>query len=127
MLTELLFWLPDEAAVFVIMGIGFALMVGLMSPGAAFRALGLLCLFLLLSPFIDALVDQLPTIWLIPIGILVVVGMFRMLANLVIGARAADHMVGNLAASAVQGAFALLFLPFRLLFGVLRWSLFGPR
>ncbi|MFN7914543.1 MAG: hypothetical protein U0Q55_04330 [Vicinamibacterales bacterium] len=127
MLTELLFWLPDEAAVFVIVGVGFALMVGLMSPGAALRTLGLFCLFLILTPFIDALVGQLPTLWLIPLGLFVATSMFRSLANLTLGERAADHMVGSLAASAMQGAFALLLLPFRLLFGAVRWALFGAR
>lgn len=127
MLTELLFWLPDEAAVLVIAGIGMGLMVGLITPGTAFRSLGLVCLFLALSPIVGSIVDLIPTLWLVPLLALVALSMSRSLMSMLIGRGATDHMVGSLAASAVRAAFACLFLPFRLAFALLRWSLFGPR
>lgn len=127
MLTELLFWLPDEAAVLVIAGIGMALMLGIMTPRSAFRSLGILCLFLVLSPFVGSLVDLIPTIWLIPLVAVVGLSMARSLLSMLIGQGATEHMVGSLAASAVRGALLCMFLPFRLMFTLLRWSLFGPR
>lgn len=127
MLSNLLFWLPDEAAVLVIAGIGLALMVGVINLGAAFRYLGLVCLLLVLSPFVGSLLNLIPTIWLVPIVVMVALSMARSLATMLIGRGATEHMVGSLAASVVRGVFVCMFLPFRMGFALLRWSFFGPR
>ena len=127
MVSNLLFWLPDEAAVLVIAGIGMALMLGIMSRGAAFRSLGLLCLSLVLSPFIGALVGVIPTLWLVPLVVVVALSMFRTGVTALIGQGATEHMVGSLAATVVRGVFVFLFLPFRLAFALVRFALLGPR
>jgi hypothetical protein len=126
-LRSLLFWLPDEAAVLVVSGIGIALITGIVNKQAAFRAVGLLCLYLALSPFIGALVDLIPAIWLVPIVVIAAVSTLRALIGVLIGQGATDHMVGSLAASAVRAVLVCFFLPVRLMFALLRWSLFGPR
>ena len=115
----LLTLLPDQAMVLVIMLIGLALMCGIASARRAFRMIGSIILFLLLSPFIGTLVDALPG-WLL-LGLIFVLGMslLRAVSNFVIGRGATNEMVGNLAADLVRfglrSVFFVLTLPFRAL------------
>lgn len=112
--------LPDEVLLVVIVGIGFALTVGLLSRGAAFAVIGMLLLFALLGPIAEGVMGELPP-W-IALALLVVFGLalLRGTAALVLGRRASDHMVGILAADCVRFAFRLLFLPFRAVGGLVR-------
>jgi hypothetical protein len=117
-------FLPDEFLVLVIALIGLAVMVGLVRLRTAGIFLGSIVLMLLLTPFIESFMSSLPW-WLnflivAGIGWAVVRGFFR----LVLGAGAADEMVGTLAADVVRatfrGAFFLLFFPFRFIGWLLR-------
>lgn len=119
-------WLliPDEALVLVIMLIGLGLMVGLLRPRSAGRLVGGVVLMLLLTPFVESFVSSLP--WWVNLLLLAGFGwaIIRGLSRLVLGARAADHMTGTLAADGVRAlfraAFFVLTLPFRLIGWVLR-------
>ena len=111
-------FLPDEALVLVIALIGLALMVGFLRPRSAGQLLAGIIMMLLLAPFVESLVSSLP--WWVSILILIGVGwaILRSFARLVLGAGAADEMVGTLAADVVRGTFRgvffLLFFPFRI-------------
>ena len=104
--------LPDEFMPLVIAGIGLAMILGLLRLRKAAALIGGICLMLLTAPLFDALFDALPS-WLfvlmIPILIIVVI---RWLVRLVIGQRAADHMIGSLAADLVR---ATIVFPIRLI------------
>jgi len=117
-------WLPDEAMVLVIVAIGLALMLGLIRGRAALGLLGAVVLVLLAGPFIDALVAALPFWILLIVLLFLAVALFRGALSLLLGARAADEAVGNLAADVIRGGFRLLFvlayLPFRILWWVFR-------
>ena len=64
--------LPDEFMVVVIIGVGLALMVGLIAGRRAWQILGTIFLVLLLAPFVEALVASLPW-WLLLLGLVVLV------------------------------------------------------
>jgi hypothetical protein len=107
-------WLPDEALVLVIAAIGLALMVRLISGRAAATLLGTIVLLVLAGPFVEALFEVLPAWVSLLILLALAIWVLRALAGLLIGQRAADHMVGILAADVVRILFALMFLPFRI-------------
>jgi hypothetical protein len=117
-------WLPDEAMVLVIAGIGLAMMFGFIRGRAAMALLGTVILTLLAGPFIDALLDMLPGWMLLLLLLWVGVALFRWVLSLILGARAADEAVGSLAADVIRAGFRLLFLllclPFRILWWVFR-------
>jgi hypothetical protein len=107
-------FLPDEALPLLIVGVGLALMLGLISGRAAFGLLGLFLFSPLLLPLIEALLGELsPWILLIILAFLTL-ALFRGLAALILGQRAADAMAGNLAADLVRLMVRLLFLPLRI-------------
>ena len=112
--------LPDGALPLVIAGIGLALMVGLLSGGAAFRILGILLLFALLSPFVEGVMGGMPPWVGLILMAIIALALLRGAASLVLGRRAADHMVGILAADCVRLALRLLLLPFRAVGGLVR-------
>ena len=113
-MSWLWFFLPDEALPLIIVGLGIALILGLLTGRAVLGILGLILLLPMLSPFVEGAIGALPP-W-ISLLILVIVGLaiLRGLAALFIGARAADTMVGTLAADVVRIVVACLFLPFRM-------------
>lgn len=115
----LLAFLPDQAMVLVFVGVGLALIVGLISRQAAFNVIGGVILLLVLSPFIDMLVDCLPTWMLLCLIVWVGLAMMRGLSNFVLGHRSTDHMVGILAADVVRGMFRIAFAPLRWVFRLL--------
>ena len=117
-------FLPDEAVVLVIALIGFGLVVGFLRLRSAGQLLGSIVLMLLVAPFVERFVSSLPA-WL---DVLLLLGIgwavLRGLSRLVLGARAADHMVGTLAADVVRwlfrGVFFVITLPFRFIGWMLR-------
>jgi len=114
-------FLPDEALVLVIALIGLGLMAGLLRPRSAGQLLGGIVLMLLLTPFAESLVAWLPgwvtLVLLAGIALAVIRGFFR----LVLGSRAADNMVGSLAADVVRTAFRGVFFLFTLLLRFIGW------
>jgi hypothetical protein len=117
--------LPEEALVLVLVVAVFALMFGLMR-GWAF--LGLVALIVLLPTaalLAEEILAGLPP-W-VALVVLVVVGLaiLRALASLVLGTRAAETMVGSLAADVVRLAVWLMFLPVRMLARIARAGLNG--
>jgi len=117
-------WLPDEAMPLVIVGIGLALILGLIRGRAALGLLGAVALILLSGPFMDALLDALPAWFLLLVLLVVAMVLFRGALSLLLGARAADEAVGSLTADVIRAGFRLLFLllclPFRILWWVFR-------
>ena len=124
-MMTLLAWLPNEFIVLGIVLIGFGLMVGLINGRRAAALLGFVFLLMVSGPFVDSLLDTLfdlaPWWLLLLLGILLVFSLLGVVSRMLIGRRAADHMVGILAADVVRFgfrmAFGLIALPFRLLFG----------
>ncbi len=114
MMQALWMFLPDQFLSLVIMGVGFMLILGLISGRTAFNTIALFVILpLVAAPFIEALFGALP-LW-ISLLIMVVVGLsiLRGLASLFIGSRAADTMTGTLAADVVRLLVRCLFWPFR--------------
>ena len=118
-----LWWLlPDEAMPLVIVCIGLALILGLIRGRAATGLLGAVILLSLAGPFIDALLGTLPGWLLLLVLLFVAVALFRSALSLLLGARAADEAVGNLAADVIRAGFRLLFLLLFLPFRILWWA-----
>lgn len=109
---------PDEALALLIAGVGLALMLGLLSGRTALGLLGLLLFLPLLAPFLEALLGELPPWVSLVILAFFALALIRGLAALLLGSRAADTMVGNLAADLVRFVVAILILPLR----IVRWA-----
>ena len=106
--------LPEEIMGLVLVVAVFALMFGLMR-GRTFLAIAALIAFLpVVALAVEAVLAELPP-W-VALLVLVAVGlaMLRAVASLILGGRAADTMVGTLAADVVRLAVTGMFLPFRL-------------
>jgi hypothetical protein len=117
--------LPDEALPLVLVIAAFGVMFGLMR-GRSFLGLVALIVFLpVLGLLLEQVLGALPP-W-VALLVLVAAGLstVRALASLVLGARAADHMVGILAADVVRLALVGMFIPFRLLARAARAGLNG--
>jgi hypothetical protein len=117
----LMFFIPDEALVLVIALIGLGLIVGFLRPRSAGRLLGGVVLMLLLAPLVESFIAALP--WWVNLLLLFGVGwsLIRGLSRLVLGGRAADHMVGILAADAVRALFRTVFFALTLPFRFIGW------
>ena len=120
------FFLSEETLPLAIVLIGLGLITGLVPRRVAFGALGSLLAFALLSPFISMFLDLLPFWLLVPLMLFFAMSFLRALLSAGLGARAADHTVGILAADVIRFAFRMLFLPVRVAFGVVR-ALVGGR
>lgn len=70
-MSLLLALIPDEALILVIVAIGFGLMLGIIRGKAAASMIGGLLLFILLGPFVEALLEALP--WWLTLVVLGVV------------------------------------------------------
>jgi prepilin signal peptidase PulO-like enzyme (type II secretory pathway) len=100
--------MPDEALPIVIVGIGIALILGIINRKTAFSFLAIIIIFMLLIPFIDALFESLP-LWLL---LLLMVGfsfiILRLILNTILGREVTGHFLGTL-------LFTIFSLPFRLI------------
>lgn len=104
--------LPDEFMPLAIAGVGLAVILGFLRLRKAAAMIGGICLLLLTAPFFDSLFDAIPS-WLFLLMLpIVAVIVIRWLVRLVIGERAADHLVGTLVADVIR---AIVVFPFRLL------------
>jgi hypothetical protein len=112
--------LPHEALPLLIVGVGLAMILGLLRGRAVLGLLALLLLMPVMGPIGETLLAQLPpwVAWLLGAGL--VLTLLRRLAAFLIGARAADTMVGTLAADLVRLAVRLLCLPLRLVWWAVR-------
>lgn len=116
----LLAWLPDEALVLVVLGLGLALTLGLITGQAVLRTLGFLLLFPVIALFAGAILGNLPGWVSLLLAAAVGFSMLRFMAALLLGRRASDHMVGSLAAHTILSVFRLVFLPLRVIGAVMR-------
>ena len=116
------FWtlLPDEALPLVIAGAGLALLIGIITRKVAFHFIGMILLSLLLAPFIESFMSEIPLPITLLIMVLLGLSLLRGIASIFLGKEAASHLVGSLAADAVRLVLKALFLPFRLLWWCLR-------
>ncbi len=122
-LNWILAFLPDQAMVLLIIGIGFALMFRIINLRGAISLLAGLVIVILLSPFVEAVVESLP--WWITILLLLIIGLslLRAVSGTLIGSRATDEMVGSLGADVVRGALRFLFWLLAAPFRVFIWAL----
>ena len=113
-------FLPDEALPLLIAGVGLAMLLGLLRGRAALGLLALLFLAPVMGAVVEALLAQLPPwlAWMLLAGL--GLALLRGLAALLLGPRAADTMVGSLAADLVRLAVRMLCLPLRLVWWVVR-------
>jgi len=112
----LLAFAPEYLFPLIITAIGFGLMVGLITRKVAFGIIGSIILFLLLSPFISAIMEALPFWVLLIIGTIFFLSMARGVMNSLFGRGAMDHFFGNF-------LWALFTMPFRIvgyIFGIRR-------
>jgi len=108
--------LSGEVLTLLIILFGVGMMVGLIRRGPVFALLKGLLALLLISPLLAMLHNVLPTwIFLLVLGSLLA-PLLQAFAAMFIGWRAADSMMGALAAEVVRFFFRILFLPL----GVLR-------
>jgi hypothetical protein len=119
--------LPDEALPLLIAAVGLAMVCGLLRGRAALALLALLLLAPVLGALVESLLAQFPpwVTWLVLAG--VGLSLLKGLAALLLGPRAADTMMGSLAADlvrlAVRLALPLLLLP--LVWWGVRWLTTG--
>lgn len=106
--------LPEELMGLVLVVAVFALMFGLMRGRTFLGIAALIALLPVVALAVEAVLAELPP-W-VALLVLVAVGlaMLRAVASLILGGRAADTMVGTLAADVVRLAVIVIFLPFRL-------------
>lgn len=109
--------LPDEvlyaALPLIVVGLGLALMLGVIPVQTALGIFALVLLLPLMAPIVEALFGQLP-VWVSLLFLaFFMLSIMRGLAALVLGSRAADTMTGALAADLVRLAVTILFFPFR--------------
>jgi hypothetical protein len=121
--------LPDAALPLLFVGGCLALMFGLIRGRALFGILGLLLVLPVLGPVTEAVMQQLPPWLSLVILAFFCLAILRGLAALVLGQRAADTMVGNLAADLVRLVVTILILPLRIVRAAFRVLLNenGPR
>ena len=109
-------FLPQEASVLVLVGIGFAVMFRLRRLAVGLTGLlAWMVLGSLFDPLIDAVFSMLPLWAVLPIGVLFVVWVVRTVLQTILGREGAGHVVGHLAIGFVRGLFRLSLLPLRLL------------
>ena len=120
-MRNVILFMPPELVVFVIIGAGLAMIVGVRS--LAVNLLGVAMAIIFLPVLVAPLFDGLPG-WL-TLGLLVFfgLGLLRALFEMTIGKSSTDHMVGILAASALWWA---LRAPFRLIGWVVRAAFRRP-
>lgn len=111
------FLLPDELLPLVIIGVGLALIVGLLRPRAVFAILSSVVLLVVAAPLVGELFDALPSWVALVVLVFIVLGVIRSVFALLIGSGATDHMVGYLAATSL---LFLLSLPFRFVAALIR-------
>ncbi len=108
--------MPDAAMPLVVLGVGLAVLFGFLRGRAALALLfGLLVLPILLAPFVETAMAELPAWISLAVLLLLLLAILRGVAALLIGRAAAAEMVGHIAAQAVIALFAL---PFRMV----RWG-----
>jgi hypothetical protein len=107
--------LPVSALPLVIIGVGLALIVGVVRPRSAMAILGGVILTILLTPFFNVVFDFLPWWLCLLLTVAFFVSILRAAVQLLLGPRATDHMVGALATDVVQMCIRVVFIPLRLL------------
>lgn len=111
---------PDEALPLIVVGIGLALMLGFITGRAALTLiLTFVLLPPLLAPFIEGILGELPPWVSLLLLAVLALAILRGVTGLVLGQRAADTMVGSLAADLVRLTVRVLLFPFR----VVGWGL----
>lgn len=107
--------LPISAMPLVIIGLGLAVIAGLIKPRSAGSIIGFLVASILLAPFFQALFDSLPWWVCLVLTIVFILSVLKAAARLMIGGRATDHVVGALTADAIRMFLRGLLFPFRVL------------
>lgn len=110
MINALLLLVPQEAWLCLIVLGGLLMILGFRK--AAMSLIGGVILMALLSPFIEPLLDLLPT-WIL---VLLLIFVFMSVLRLFLGERVADHIIARL-------LYDIIVLPFRFI----RWVFTGSR
>jgi hypothetical protein len=97
-------------------------MLGALSRRRAMSWLGFVTLLLILTPFMDVILDELPLWLLLAILLLSVWFLFRFVAEALLGRKGAAYMMGILAANAVRAVFRFGLIIAALPFRLIRWA-----
>ncbi len=120
-MSALLFFLPDWAIPTLIVVLAVGMILRLVRARTVMAIVAILFLGVLLGPVIEHLFAGLPA-WLCLLVLVILAGsLIRALFSAVLGRRAADMMVGVLAADLVRLGIRTLFFPLRLV----GWGLRG--
>lgn len=110
MISSIFLLLPSETWVLLLMAAGIMMIIGFRK--AALGLAGTVLLLALFSPFIEALVDALPTWLLLTIMIFFIMSLLRF----ILGERMADHLIAHL-------LYDIILMPLRFI----GWLFRGPR
>lgn len=108
--------LPDEFLIFLALGAGFSLILGAKKLAMALLATALFVA--LAGPFLDAALEALPLWLLVLLALVLLLGLLRLLANLVLGRDAAADFIAIIAAKLFLGFVSA---PFRIVRAIARW------
>ena len=107
MINPILFLIPEEAWVLVLVVAGFMMIIGFRR--LAWSLVASICVLALISQFVDTFLDALP-LWLLA---MLMIGFGLSFLQLILGRRIADNVLSYL-------IYDLIRAPFRILFWVLR-------
>jgi hypothetical protein len=102
-----LLFLPECTWILIMVGIGLALTLQIITRKTAFSVLGSIVLMALLGPFVDSLFDALPG-W---VSVLILIALGFSLINFVLGACFGKHTASHLWALLLHD---VILIPFRL-------------
>lgn len=119
-MSWVLFFLPDEWLSVLIMGIGLALILGIVRAGWALGFFASLVIIYLLSPFLESLIgsfiDSLDPWVLTLLLVLLAFFLMRLFLTMIIGKEGASSFLG-------RAAYDIFLLPFRAVAGLFRMFL----
>lgn len=105
--------LPEEFWLLLITGLGIAVMVRLMSVKVAFGIIGTLILIALSGPFIDSLIDMIPTWLFVILVVVVVISIFNLFVGTLFGRGTVERLWSRI-------LYDILAFPFRLIISAFR-------
>ena len=129
MRTNIIWWLlPDELLPVVVVGVALLVIVRAIRLSTGLGILfSLFVLPMLLAPLIEAVMSALPLWLVLLICAALGLSLLRGLVALLLGQRATDHLVGNLATDCVHAFGRVCLLPFRMLGAAFRLALNARR
>ena len=96
-------FIPEEAYILVIVGVGLAIMLRFFTPASGLSIVGVLCLIILVTPFIETLAEIIPNWALMLILVFFSLSFIRM----IFGRRVSENVISMI-------LFNILCMPFKM-------------